>query len=59
MTRLLFFIHSTVGHGALISFLKRLGQYKSVSAFIPICNASKSKWSINAFTKFFGQDENL
>jgi len=47
------------GHGALISYFKRPGQYKSVSAFAPICNASKCEWGVNAFTKFFGEDENL
>ena len=47
------------GHGALVSFFKRPGQYKSVSAFAPICNASKCDWGINAYIKFFGQNENL
>lgn len=54
-----FFRHSMGGHGALISFFKRPAQYKSVSAFAPIVNASNSEWGINAFTKFFGQDQNL
>jgi len=53
------FGHSMGGHGALISFFKRPNQYKSVSAFAPICNASKCEWGVNAFTKFFGTDENL
>jgi S-formylglutathione hydrolase len=43
------------GHGALISFFKRPGQYKSVSAFAPICSASECEWSRNAFQKFFGE----
>jgi S-formylglutathione hydrolase len=43
------------GHGALISFFKRSNQYKSVSAFAPICNATKCEWGRNAFMKFFGQ----
>ncbi|CAF1170699.1 unnamed protein product [Rotaria magnacalcarata] len=51
--------HSMGGHGALISFFKRPGQYQSVSAFAPICNASASEWGINAYTNFFGQDETL
>jgi S-formylglutathione hydrolase len=51
--------HSMGGHGALISFFKRPGQYKSVSAFAPICNASKCEWSRNAFMKFFGENEQL
>ena len=54
-----FFRHSMGGHGALISFFKRPGQYKSVSAFAPICNVSKCEWGINAYTKFFGQNEDL
>ena len=41
------------GHGALISALKT-GQYKSVSAFAPISNPSKSaNWGIKAFKLFF------
>ena len=47
------------GHGALISFFKRPGQYKSVSALAPICSVSTMEWGINAYTKFFGQDEAL
>jgi S-formylglutathione hydrolase len=43
------------GHGALISFFKRPAQYKSVSAFAPICSASQCEWSKNAYMKFFGQ----
>lgn len=46
--------HSMGGHGALISFLKRPNQYKSVSALAPICNVSKCEWGIDAYTKFFG-----
>jgi S-formylglutathione hydrolase len=42
-------------HGALISFFKRPAQYKSVSAFAPICSASQCEWSKNAYMKFFGQ----
>jgi S-formylglutathione hydrolase len=56
---ILLFRHSMGGHGALISYFKRPAQYKSVSAFAPICNVSKSEWGINAYTKFFGQDETL
>jgi S-formylglutathione hydrolase len=45
------------GHGALISFLKRPEQYRSVSAFAPITNVSKTEWGVNVFTKFFGDDQ--
>ncbi|CAF0882323.1 unnamed protein product [Adineta steineri] len=53
------FGHSMGGHGALVSFFKRPAQYKSVSAFAPICNMSTSEWGVDAYKKFFGQDENL
>lgn len=43
------------GHGALISFFKCPGQYKSVSAFAPICRTMKCEWSRNAFRKFLGE----
>ncbi|CAF3676162.1 unnamed protein product [Rotaria sp. Silwood1] len=59
MNRIGIFGHSMGGHGALISFFKCPAQYKSVSAFAPICSASKCEWSRNAFIKFFGQDEDL
>lgn len=40
------------GHGALISALKT-GQFKSVSAFAPMCNPTKSaSWGIKAFNLF-------
>jgi len=40
------------GHGALISALKT-GQFKSVSAFAPISNPTKSaSWGIKAFNLF-------
>lgn len=45
------------GHGALISALKT-GQFKSVSAFAPISNPSKSvNWGIKAFNLFFNNPE--
>ena len=36
--------HSMGGHGALICALKNPDQYKSVSAFAPICAPSKCPW---------------
>jgi len=51
--------HSMGGHGALISFLKHQGKYKSVSAFAPICNPSheNSKWGQKAFKGYFGDED--
>ena len=43
------------GHGALISFFKCPGQYRSVSAFAPICSTLDCQWSRNAFQKFLGE----
>jgi S-formylglutathione hydrolase FrmB len=45
------------GHGALISGFKT-GQFKSVSAFAPMGNPTKSlSWGIKAFKKFFVNPE--
>jgi S-formylglutathione hydrolase len=41
------------GQGALISGLKT-GSFRSVSAFAPICNPTKSEWGIKAFEEFLG-----
>lgn len=46
--------HSMGGLGALNSFLKNPGQYKSVSAFAPICNPSACPWGQKAFSRYFG-----
>ncbi|XP_055351762.1 S-formylglutathione hydrolase-like [Paramacrobiotus metropolitanus] len=51
------FGHSMGGHGALIAFLKNPGQYRSVSAFAPIANASRSKFGIKCFDGYLGRDE--
>ena len=48
--------HSMGGHGALICFLKNPTQYKSVSAFSPICNPSNCPWGEKAFTGYLGSD---
>lgn len=46
------------GHGALISALKT-GQFKSVSAFAPMGNPTKSpNWGIKAFKMFLSDAEN-
>ena len=57
MNRQSIFGHSMGGHGALTIALKNCDQYKSVSAFAPICAPSQVEWGRNAFTKFLGKDE--
>lgn len=51
------FGHSMGGHGALISFLKNPGKYRSVSAFAPIVNPVNCPWGQNAFTGYLGSDK--
>lgn len=45
------------GHGALICALKCHGQYKSVSAFSPICNPVNCPWGEKAFKNYLGENE--
>lgn len=45
------------GHGALICALKNPGQYKTVSAFAPICNPTKCPWGQKAFSGYLGGTE--
>lgn len=45
------------GHGALVSFLRNPGMFRSVSALAPICNPSKCDWGRKAFTGYLGQDQ--
>lgn len=49
--------HSMGGHGALICALKNPGQYKSVSAFAPICNPINCPWGQKAFTGYLGNNK--
>lgn len=49
--------HSMGGHGALISYFKNPGLYKSVSAFSPICNPINCPWGIKAFTGYLGTNK--
>ncbi|XP_014283690.1 S-formylglutathione hydrolase isoform X2 [Halyomorpha halys] len=49
--------HSMGGHGALISFLKNPGKYKSVSAFAAICNPMECDWGKKAFSGYLGEDK--
>lgn len=50
--------HSMGGHGALISFLKNPGKYRSVSAFAPITNPTNCDWGKKVFTGYLGSVEN-
>ena len=59
MTRQGIFGHSMGGHGALISALRSPGQYKSLSAFAPICAPSQCPWGNKAFTGYLGEDKAL
>ena len=49
--------HSMGGHGALLLATKRADEYRSVSAFAPICAASRSEWGRNAMARYLGADE--
>lgn len=48
--------HSMGGHGALTIALKNPGQYKSVSAFAPICAPMQCPWGEKALTGYLGED---
>ncbi|XP_071798141.1 S-formylglutathione hydrolase-like [Asterias amurensis] len=51
------FGHSMGGHGALVCALKNPGQYRSVSAFAPICNPMQCPWGQKAFSGYLGSDQ--
>ncbi|MBH98792.1 MAG: S-formylglutathione hydrolase [Rhodospirillaceae bacterium] len=51
--------HSMGGHGALMVGLKEPDKYASVSAFSPICSASKSKWGSTALKHYLGPDKEI
>lgn len=51
------FGHSMGGHGALITYLKNPGNYKSVSAFAPICNPVECPWGLKAFSGYLGENK--
>ncbi|STX50097.1 S-formylglutathione hydrolase [Legionella busanensis] len=51
------FGHSMGGHGALTLALKNPKQYRSVSAFSPICAPSQCPWGQKAFTGYLGTDK--
>jgi S-formylglutathione hydrolase len=48
------FGHSMGGHGALVLGLRNPGQYRSISAFAPICAPSRCPWGLKAFTAYLG-----
>jgi len=51
--------HSMGGHGALTLAMGRPGQYRSVSAFSPICNPMGSDWGQKQFISYLGDDQSL
>ncbi|TKY88755.1 hypothetical protein EX895_002386 [Sporisorium graminicola] len=53
------FGHSMGGHGALTLYLKNRKQYRSASAFSPICNPTACAWGKKAFEGYLqgGLDE--
>lgn len=51
------FGHSMGGHGALTLALKNPQQYRSVSAFAPICAPSQCAWGQKALTGYLGTDK--
>lgn len=49
--------HSMGGHGALICALKNPDQYRSVSAFAPICHPTICGWGEGCFGAYLGDDQ--
>ncbi|HEX7027499.1 MAG TPA: S-formylglutathione hydrolase [Gammaproteobacteria bacterium] len=52
------FGHSMGGHGALTIGLRNPQQYKSISAFAPICSPIDSPWGVKAFSRYLGTGQN-
>lgn len=50
--------HSMGGHGALSIALKNPQQYRSVSAFSPVCAPMQCPWGQKAFSHYLGEDQN-
>jgi len=50
--------HSMGGHGALTMAMALPGRFKSVSAFSPICNPTKSDWGRKQFAAYWGDEAN-
>ena len=51
------FGHSMGGHGALVTYLRSPGMYKSVSAYAPICHPTECQWGVKAFTGYLGANK--
>jgi len=51
------FGHSMGGHGALVCALRNPGQYRSLSAFAPICAPMHCPWGTKAFSGYLGADQ--
>jgi len=49
--------HSMGGHGALTIGLRNPEQFKSISAFAPICSPSQCPWGEKALTGYLGADQ--
>jgi S-formylglutathione hydrolase len=49
--------HSMGGHGAITIGLKNADQYRSISAFSPICNPIHVPWGQKAFTAYLGENK--
>ncbi|MFA5171559.1 MAG: S-formylglutathione hydrolase [Sulfuriferula sp.] len=49
--------HSMGGHGALVMALRNPALFKSVSAFAPVCAASRCPWGMKAFSAYLGSDQ--
>lgn len=49
--------HSMGGHGAITLAAKSPGRFRSVSAFAPICNPTKSDWGRKQFEAYLGSVE--
>jgi S-formylglutathione hydrolase len=53
------FGHSMGGHGALTIALKNPAQFRSVSAFAPICSPMECPWGHKALGNYLGEDRDL
>ncbi|TPX33373.1 hypothetical protein SmJEL517_g03706 [Synchytrium microbalum] len=49
--------HSMGGHGALTIGLKNPDKFKSISAFSPVSNPTKTPWGIHAFKNYLGEED--
>jgi len=49
--------HSMGGHGALTMAMSLPGRFRSVSAFAPICQPTKSLWGRKQFAAYLGPEE--